>query len=396
VKATKRVLVVVSGALFLDMLVYGLVVPVVPVYSARLGGSAGAIGLLFASYGVALLAASPVIGAGSAHVRRRTLLLLGLAGLAASTLLFAEATTFAALVGARLLPGMSAAASWTAGLALLADTTAPEHRGRAFGVVSMASALGTLLGPPLGGWLADGWGYRAPFHVVTGLAALATLSGALALGRHEPPRAAPRARPSAVLADRHVRAIGAFVVLAAALLGLIEPTLPLELSTRLHASSRTIGLLFAATTIVYGLVSPLVGWAADKMGAFGPIRLGWLGLAFAAPLLTMPASLAPQVAVMAFLGVALAMTQGPSLRALATAVERVGGDYGVAYAGFNAAYAVGIMLGAGLGGPLVDALGPSRGFSLAAALLLLGGIVPAFALSNRVAPGEIAQTSLQR
>jgi predicted MFS family arabinose efflux permease len=323
------------------MLLYGLIVPVIPEFSARLGANTTSIGILFASYGVALLVATPIFGALSAHVRRRTLLLIGLLGIAASTLGFAMATTFGGLVVARVLQGSAAAATWIAGLSILAD------RGGSFGIATSASAAGTLLGPPLGGFLADRWGHRAPF-VCVGLLVVALALGGLGLA--EPTRGRPRAW--GVLSNRRVYAICIFVMIAAALLGALEPMLPLDLAKRLHASAGQIGLLFAVATIAFGLASPLAGWAAKRLGATPAMVVGWIGAALTFPLLTLPGSFAVQALAMAAFGVALSMVQGPALRALASEVDRVGGDYGVAYAAYNGAYAIGIMLGASLGSHL--------------------------------------------
>jgi predicted MFS family arabinose efflux permease len=367
---------VVATTLFLDMLGYGLVVPVIPVGSARLGAGAAPIGLMFASYGLALFLMTPVLGAIAGRMRRRTLLVLGLAGLAASTTLFGLATTLATLVAARILQGAAAAASWVAGLALLAEGIAPERRGRAFGIVSAASALGILLGPPLGGWLADGCGPCAPFMAVAAAAAAWALVALAKLNGREPPRPSARTSAATLLGDRGVRAVCVLVVAAAALLGVLEPMLPLDLATRLGASPGAIGTTFAASTIAYGLASVIVGWAgARRPRSIG--RAGWIGAAVVFPLLAVPRSMALQLLLMAVFGATLALMHGPLLRRLAVAVDSVGGDHGVAYAAYNAAYAVGIMLGAGLGGALASELGVGRGLAVTAAILVPCGVIVA-------------------
>ncbi|RXZ77657.1 MFS transporter [Paenibacillaceae bacterium] len=88
------------------------------------------MGLLFGRYALALLIASPIMGIWSDRVGRQRPLLLGLLGLAAATLLFAYASGFWMLLIARVLQGIAAAASWTAGLALLADIYPGHQRGK--------------------------------------------------------------------------------------------------------------------------------------------------------------------------------------------------------------------------------------------------------------------------
>lgn len=379
----RLVLAVVTTALFIDMVVYGVVVPLIPTYSARLGASPAQIGILFASYGVALLAATPVVGMVSARVERRTLIMLGLGGVAFATLLFARATTFEGLLAARALQGIAAAASWTAGLALLADTFPPERRGRAFGLSSAASSVGTLVGPPFGGLLSDRFGYSAPFLVVALLGTTGGLAAAWALRKGAPRRVVSGAAGVGLVRDGGVRGVCAFVVLGASLLGALEPMLPIHLTSAFDASRSEVGLLFAAATMAFGVAAPVAGWIADRRGTALPMRVGWALSALALPLLVLPRAIGVEAAAMAGFGVALAFAMTPTLRALASTVDRLGGDYGVAYAAYNAAYAIGIMLGASVGGLLVGAMGTTRALATFAGGVLVLGVYPALALPSR-------------
>jgi multidrug resistance protein len=378
----RAVVVVVAVALFLDMLLYGLVVPVVPAYGASLGATPRAIGLVFATYAGALLVASPPLVALSPRLGRRGPLLAGLAGLAIATALFGEARSLGALFAARALQGAAAAASWTAGLALVADAAPEGRRGRAFGVTSAASALGTLLGPPLGGVLADLLGFRAPFRVIAAATAVAFVGALVVLGRGALPPPSPGRSPVALLRDREARAAFALVAVGAAALGVLEPLLPLHLAERLGASAGRIGLTFAVATIAYGAAGPIVGRGVDARGAAPYLRAGWLGVALLLPALAWPRSEAAELALMAAMGVALAALVAPTMPALAARADHVGGDYATAYAGYNAAYAVGLGLGAALGGPIASAVGVREAFGVVAIALLVGGAAPALAVGS--------------
>jgi MFS family permease len=182
-----------------------------------------------------------------------------------------------------------------------------------------------------------------------------------------------------LLADREVRAICAFIVIAAALLGLLEPTFPLHLSAQFGASPTLIGGLFAVATIAYGAAAPLVGWAADRLGAAAPMRFGWVLASVLLPAIVLPRDLLLETVTVGALGIALSIALTPTLRALASAVDRVGGDYGIAYAAYNAAYAVGLMAGACAGGYAVDWLGVPRAFAVIACGALVAGVGPAIA-----------------
>lgn len=374
---------VVAAALFLDMLLYGLVVPVVPAYGAALGATPTEIGALFASYAVALLAATPPLGALSARIGRRGPLLGGLLGLAAATALFGVATSLPALVAARALQGVSAAASWTSGLALIADTSPGDRRGGAFGLSTTASTLGTLLGPPAGGWLSDAFGFRAPFLIVAALTTVVFGAALLVLGRARLPLPSPARGPAALLRDPEARVAFAFAALGAAVLGVLEPLLPLHLAARLHATPGAIGLYFTAATVGYGVAAPFVGRLADRHGAAPLLRGGWLGLVVLLPVLTIPTTVAGEVAAMGLMGIALAFALTPTLPALASCADRVGGDYAVAYAGYNGAYAVGVGLGAVVGGPLAGAFGIGPAIAAVAGCVLVAGAWPAVRVGAR-------------
>ena len=184
-------LFVVSFATFTDMLVYGLVVPVLPRYAVSLGASQTAIGLWFGSYATALFLFTPIFGIVSDRVGRRGPMLGGLLGLAGATLLYAFANSYTVLVLARVLQGISAAATWTAGLALLADLFPAEARGKAMGMAMAGMAVGILVGPSFGGVLYEMGGYSLPFFVATGFALLDGLARLILL-RDAPHSAAPR------------------------------------------------------------------------------------------------------------------------------------------------------------------------------------------------------------
>ncbi|MGH2583439.1 MAG: MFS transporter, partial [Dehalococcoidia bacterium] len=177
----RAALAVVTLAAFTDMLLYGLVVPVLPGYAKDLGISDWAIGVLFGSYSVALLVGTPIFGILSDRVGRRGPMFCGLIGLGAATLLFAFATNYPMLLTARVLQGIAAACTWTAGLALVADLYPSGSRGAAMGTALTGMTVGTLIGPPVGGLLFELGGYRLPFFVAGAAALLQGLAMLLLL-----------------------------------------------------------------------------------------------------------------------------------------------------------------------------------------------------------------------
>lgn len=367
-------LIVVCLALFTDMLIYGMVVPLVPTYARTFGVSQGMIGLLFGSYAAALFLATPLFGLLADRVGRRGPLLWGLLGLAAATLLFAFAGSFPLLLLARVLQGISGAATWTAGLALLADVAPPQTRGRTMGLAMSAMALGTLVGPTFGGFLYEWGGYRLPFLIAAGIALLDGLARMLLL-TNPPYQRGAHTTLWHFARDRRMLLLNGVVALGAGVITLLEPTLPLHLERQLGASPGMIGLLFGAITLAYALTSPLAGALADRWGRMPVMLFGVIGVGLLLPLVVLPTTLLLTAGVLFLLGMLIAPLLTPTMAELADTVDSYGqGGYGAAYAIYNVAYAAGMMFGPVSGGLLAQV------FGLTTALIVFGGIGWLYAL----------------
>ena len=141
---------IVIATVFIDVIGFGMVLPLLPSYAARLGGTPGNIGLLVASYSAIQFILAPLWGRVSDRIGRRPVLLIGLAGSVASYLVFAFANSLPLLLLSRILDGGSGATVNVA-QAYLADETTPEQRTKAMGMVGAAFGLGFIVGPILGG-----------------------------------------------------------------------------------------------------------------------------------------------------------------------------------------------------------------------------------------------------
>ena len=165
-------------AVFTDIFLYGIIVPVLPFALSDRAGVAESsvqswIAVLLAVYGAALLVVSPFAGwYADRSSSRRLPLLIGLLTLAGSTILLCLARTVALLVLGRLLQGFSAAIVWTVGQALLVDTVGQKEIGETLGYVSLSMSIGILLAPLLGGLVYNGAGYYAVYYMAFGLIAL--------------------------------------------------------------------------------------------------------------------------------------------------------------------------------------------------------------------------------
>jgi DHA1 family tetracycline resistance protein-like MFS transporter len=151
---------------FVDLLGFGMVIPVMPIYAEHLGASEAATGWLSTGYSLMQFVFAPIWGRLSDRVGRRPVLLVSIAMTALAFLLYGVAASFAVLLVSRLFAG-AATANIAIAQAYVADVTTPEGRARGMGMIGAAFGLGFVFGPAVGGLLA-GYSLAAP-----GLAAAA-------------------------------------------------------------------------------------------------------------------------------------------------------------------------------------------------------------------------------
>ncbi len=161
------ILTTICIAVFTDMFLYGIIVPVIPfALESRVGippsQTQSWVSVLLAAYGAALLVLSPLAGWYADQTSSRRLpLLIGLLALGGATVLLCLARTIALLVVGRVLQGFSAAVVWTVGQALLVDTVGEKEIGQTLGLVSIAMSVAILIAPLLGGVVYQKAGYYA-------------------------------------------------------------------------------------------------------------------------------------------------------------------------------------------------------------------------------------------
>jgi MFS family permease len=336
------ILTTICVAVFTDIFLYGIIVPVIPFsLKTRAGVDPSSVqswvSVLLAVYGAALLVCSPLAGwYADRSSSRRLPLLGGLVMLGGATVMLCLARTVALLVLGRILQGLSAGVVWTVGQALLVDTVGQKEIGQTLGWVSLSMSMGILVAPLLGGIVYEKAGYYPVFYMAFALVAL-DIFLRLALIEKKVARqwdvrdapAEPRETPTPEAADTEgissresilgkaegdktegdktpdtVAVVAAsdvtpsklppmFVLLksrrlAAALWGCIvqgslmsafDSVVPLYVRDTFHWNSVGAGLIFLAL-IVPNFAAPLVGWASDK---YGPRWLSVAGFLFAIP-----------------------------------------------------------------------------------------------------------------
>ena len=169
---------------FIDLLGFGIVIPLLPIYSELYGASELTLGLLFSSFSFMQLIFAPFWGRLSDHIGRRPVLVGGLIGTAASYVLFGLADSLPLLFASRLLAGFFGANVPTA-QAYVADVTTPAQRAKGMGMIGAAFGLGFTFGPLIGGELVR-FSMHAPGFFAAGLSLTAAIVGWTRMV--EPPR----------------------------------------------------------------------------------------------------------------------------------------------------------------------------------------------------------------
>lgn len=168
-----RAVPIVLAAVLIDTIGFGIVLPVLPSLVVELSGAplaeASRIGgWLLIAFAAAQFFAGPILGNLGDKYGRRPVLLFAMLAFGIDYALMAFAPTIAWLFAGRVVAGIAGAVYGPAN-AVLADITPPEKRGQVFGYMGAAFGLGFVLGPAIGGLLAD-FGTRAPFFAAAGLA----------------------------------------------------------------------------------------------------------------------------------------------------------------------------------------------------------------------------------
>ena len=156
-------LIVIFTTIFIDLVGFGIVIPVLPFYAegTLFNATPRTVGLLFASYSIMQLIFSPVLGGLSDKYGRRPVLLLSIIGTGIGFLVLGFATTIFMLFVGRILDGITGGNISTA-QAYIADITTQENRAKGMGLIGAAFGMGFIFGPAIGGILSR-WGVHVPF-----------------------------------------------------------------------------------------------------------------------------------------------------------------------------------------------------------------------------------------
>jgi len=172
----KTSLLVIFLTVFIDLIGFGIVLPLLPIYTRNFNASETVVGVIVASYSLMQFIFAPIWGRLSDRIGRRPILLVSTAGAAVSYAIFAIGSGYGGttglliLLGSRVLAGICGA-NITVAQAYIADITPPEQRSRRMGLIGMAFGLGFVFGPPLGSVTLHYFGIAGPGWIAAALCA---------------------------------------------------------------------------------------------------------------------------------------------------------------------------------------------------------------------------------
>ena len=367
-----RPLLIIFLTIFVNLVGFGIIIPLLPFYAETFGASPLVIGLLFAVFSLCQLVAAPALGDLSDRYGRRPILIFSLAGTVVSFVMLAVAHSVAMLFAARIVDGLSGGNISTA-RAYVADITEPKDRARAYGIIGAAFGLGFILGPALSGIL-SGISYTAPIWAAAGITVIATIMAWLWLPetvhRTQAGTGNPFSYLPALLQRTAVRRILAIDFIYWLAFATFQTTFSLFVARRFGFGASKTGYFFAAfgllgAVIQGGFIRPIVKRLGDKTTFLLGLAFGMVGL--------IAAALAHSVVLFALALVPLAFGIGfghPTMSSLVSLVAR-GDEQGRVQGAASAVESLGRTIGPVWGNASLQQYGESVPYISAAAFLLL-------------------------
>jgi len=378
----RRLLVLASAMVFLDVAFFAAIAPLLPDYVSEFGLSKAQAGILTASYPAGTLLASLPAGLLAAWIGPRRTVIGGLLLLGVSSVAFGFAGEIVLLDAARFIQGVAGALIWSGALTWLVTTAPAERRGSVIGTALGTAVAGALFGPALGALAAE-VGTEPVFGAVLGAAALMAVLASRLPEAPLPERQGLR-EVAAAIVSRPVLVTTAFVAVPSVMFGAIEVLVPLRIDElggghALIAGGFIVGAAFEA------VLAPISGRYSDRAGRRAPFVTGLAVCAMAMVTVAVGQTLGLVMAALIATSLGAGLCFAPALTMLSEAAEASRLHQGFASGLSNMAWAAGQVVG-GMGGGGVASAAGNVAPSIAIAALLLVTAAYAFRALGRTLP----------
>lgn len=361
IREQKAVLVILLSNIFIAFLGIGLIIPVMPLFMNVMHLTGSTMGYLVAAFAVAQLIASPIAGRWVDRYGRKIMIVSGLFLFALSELVFGLGTHVYVLYVARLLGGISAAFIMPAVTAYVADITTVQERSKAMGYVSAAISTGFIIGPGIGGFIAE-YGVRLPFFFAAGIAFIAVISSMFMLKepltKEEREQQMNEVKESTFFKDLkksiHPSYLIAFIIVFVLAFGLsaYETVFSLFTNHKFGFGPKDIAVIITVSSIVAVIIQVLVfGKLVNALGEKRVIQLCLIIGAVLAFVSTVVSGFLVVLIVTCVIFLAFDLLRP----ALTTFLSKIAGNQQGFVAGMNSTYtSLGTIFGPALGGILFD------------------------------------------
>jgi MFS family permease len=370
----RRLIVLASAMVFLDVAFFAAIAPLLPTYVDDLHLSKAAAGILSASYAAGTLVAALPAGYVASRVGPRRSVIVGLLLLGCASLVFGLVHHIVLLDGARFVQGCAGALIWSGALTWLITTAPEENRGSVIGTALGTAVAGALLGPALGA-LAASIGTGVVFGSVLGV------SLALAYAAYRTPESgAPETQPLReileTLASRPVIDASIFVGIPSVMFGAIEVLVPLRIDS-LGGGHGLIAIGFIAGAALEAVLAPIAGKMSDRVGRRTPYVVGLTICAIAMATVAVAMALGTVIVALILSSLGAGICFAPAMTLISDVADASRLHQGFAAGLSNMAWASGQVLG-GIGGGVVASATGYAAPSLGIAVLLMITVVYAY------------------
>jgi|HubBroStandDraft_1064217.scaffolds.fasta_scaffold00118_6 DHA1 family tetracycline resistance protein-like MFS transporter len=394
-------MIVMLLVVFVDLLGFGVIIPLLPFYGEHFHASPAAITTLMSTYSGVQLLSAPLWGRLSDRIGRRPVILISVTASILAYLWLSSADALWMLFAARAVQGL-AGGNISVAQAYIADITTPENRAKGMGGLGAALGLGFVVGPAVGGLLAGGdptnLNVALPSLAAAGLSAVALLIGLFRLKESLTPalRAQARKGPGRIAQIRD--ALGRpqlrilmilFFATTFAFAGM-ETTFGLWAYQRLDWGPQQVGIVFAVVGIVLVIVQGgLIGRITKRYGEARVLFVGTVGIGIGLALLA--AATEPVLGIGAScclaLGMGLASPSIASLISREAAAAEQGGILGVNQSVGSFAR----IIGPAVAGQAYELGGPSAPYAVGAAVMVFSSFIAYHVVRRRLVDGAVSQ-----
>ena len=246
----KKEVLAIFLVVFVGLLGYSIILPILPLYAESFGASPLTAGLLFTSYAVCSFIAGPILGSLSDKHGRKPWLIFSQIGTVIGFLMMGFASSLPWLFAARILDGLSGG-NIVIAQAYVSDITEPSERAKTFGLIGVAFGLGFIVGPAIGGILAHWGGYALPAFAAAGISALSILVTAILLPEPKREHHVTESDPKHIIQhfrkfakDPNLRLMLLLFFVYTFVFYMFTTTMTLYLARTVHANAQQLGFLY--------------------------------------------------------------------------------------------------------------------------------------------------------